>query len=121
MHRTWLHFLDDIREAVESITTYTAGMTYEQFLADKKTQDAVVRNFEIIGEAIKNLPEDLKARYPSVAWKRISGLRDVISHGYFRVDNEVIWGLIAERIPGFKTEMANILAEETRREKESRT
>ena len=67
MHRTVLHFLDDIKEAAGKIKKYTTGMTYEQFLGDPRTQDAVVRNFEIIGEATKNLPEDLKARYPGVA------------------------------------------------------
>jgi hypothetical protein len=75
MHRTVLHFLDDIKEAAGNIKKYTKGITYEQFLSDRRTQDAVVRNFEVIGEAAKNLPEDLKARYPGVAWKQVAGLR----------------------------------------------
>jgi uncharacterized protein with HEPN domain len=57
------------------------GMSYKQFLSDKRTQDAVIRNFEIIGEAAKNLPDDPKARYPAVAWKQVAGLRDILAHG----------------------------------------
>jgi len=74
----------------------------------------------IIGEATKNLPEDLKARYPLVEWKRVAGLRDIIAHGYYRVDYEVLWGIITDTLPGFKTEITKILREEKRREKELR-
>ena len=119
MHRTALHFLDDIREAIDKIQTYTAGISYKMFLADHKTKDAVVRNFEIIGEAVKNLPEELKSRHPSVAWKQIAGLRDVMAHGYYRVDYEVLWGVITEILPGFKTDCAKILRLEALREKKS--
>lgn len=116
MRRTSLHFLEDIREAVGNIRKYTAEMTYEEFLADRRTQDAVVRNFEIIGEATKNLPEDLKSRYPEVAWRQVAGLRDIMAHGYFRVDYETLWEIIETRIPGFKKDIARILREERKRE-----
>jgi uncharacterized protein with HEPN domain len=119
MHRTVLHFLDDIKDAIDKIQTYTAGTSYEKFLADQKTKDAVVRNFEIIGEAVKNLPEEFKSRHPSVAWKQVAGLRDVMAHGYYRVDYEVLWGVITDILPGFKTEIAKILRLETLREKKS--
>ena len=79
MRRSHLHFLDDIKEACGNILTYTKGMSYKQFLSDRLTQDAVIRNFEVIGEAVKNLPDDLKGRHPSVAWKQVAGLRDVLS------------------------------------------
>jgi uncharacterized protein with HEPN domain len=120
MRRTVLHFLEDIREATGNIKKYTDGMSYEQFLVDRRTQDAVIRNFEIIGEATKNLPEDLKARYPDVAWRPVAGLRDIVAHGYYRIDYEVIWGIITDRLPGFKKDIAKILKEELRREKELR-
>jgi uncharacterized protein with HEPN domain len=119
MRRSHLHFLDDIKEACGNIQTYTKGMSYRQFLSDRLTQDAVIRNFEVIGEATNNLPEDLKARYPSVAWKQIAGLRDILAHGYFRIDYEVVWGIVTDRIPGFKKDIAKILKEEERREKDS--
>jgi uncharacterized protein with HEPN domain len=120
MRRTSLHFLDDIREAARNIRKYTAGMSYEQFLADRRTRDAVIRNFEVIGEATKNLPDDVKDRYPGVAWKTVAGLRDIVAHGYYRIDYEVIWGIITDRLPGFGRDIAKILKEESRREKESR-
>ncbi|MFZ1897304.1 DUF86 domain-containing protein [Methanoregula sp.] len=120
MHRSYLHFLDDIREATGKIRDYTEGMTYHEFLKDQKTQDAVIRNFEIIGEATKNLPDDLKERYPAIAWKQVAGFRDIIAHGYFRIDFEVLWGIVTERLPEFKKEIAKVLREETKREKEVR-
>lgn len=116
MHRTVLHFLDDIKEAAGKIKKYTTGMTYEQFLKDPRTQDAVVRNFEIIGEATKNLPEDLKTRYPNVAWKQVAGLRDIMAHGYYRIDYETLWEIITTRIPGFRKDIVKILKEESQRE-----
>jgi len=119
MRRSYLHFLDDIKEASGKIQDYTKGMSYEQFLADHRTQDAVIRNFEVIGEAIKNLPGEVKSRYPAVEWKQVAGLRDVIAHGYFHIDFEVIWEIVTDRIPGFKKDIAKILREETRREKEA--
>lgn len=118
MRRTSLHFLDDIKEASGKIGKYTAGMSYEQFLADEKTQDAVIRNFLVIGEATKNLPADIKNRYPAVEWKQVAGLRDVMAHGYYRIDYEVIWEIITRRLPAFRKDIGKILKEEIRREKE---
>ena len=120
MHRTVLHILDDIKEAAGSKKKYTTGMTYSQIHADRRTQDAVVRNFEVIGEATKNLPADLKARYPGVAWKQVAGLRDVMAHGYYRVDYELLWEIITTKIPGFKKDIAKITKEESLREDEAR-
>jgi len=117
MRRTSLHLLDDIKEAIGKIDEYATGLSFEQFLADRRTQDAVVRNFEIIGEATKNLPDDLKNRYPVINWKRITGLRDVMAHGYYRVDYEVLWEVIMNHLPAFKKDITKIIREETRREK----
>ncbi len=71
----------------------------------------------VIGEAVKNLPEELKTRYPEISWKQVAGLRDILAHGYFRIDHDVVWGIITERIPGLKKDIARILREEERREK----
>jgi uncharacterized protein with HEPN domain len=120
MHRSYLHFLDDIRDAAGKIREYTDGMSYQKFLKDHRTQDAVVRNFEIIGKALKNLPDDLRERHRTVEWRQVAGFRDVIAHGYFRIDYEILWGMVTETIPGFEKEITKILREETKRENESR-
>ena len=118
MHRTVLQYLDDIFEAIRNIEEDTDGISFDEFFADRRRKDAVIRNFEIIGEATKKLSGDFRDRYPTVAWKQIAGLRDVIAHGYFRVDYEVIWGIITNTVPGFKTAIVKIRKEERQHEKE---
>lgn len=112
MHRTSLHYLHDIHEAAGRIKKYTAGMSPEEFSADNKTQDAVIRNFEIIGEASKNIPQDLKDRYPAVEWRQVAGLRDVMAHRYYRVDLDILWEIIHTKIPALRREIGKILREE---------
>ena len=116
MRRTVLHFLDDIEAALDRILKYTRGLTREAFLANPVVRDAVAWNFEVIGEAVKNLPDDLKARYPAVEWRKIAGLRDAMVHGYFRIDYEVLWGIIEDDVPHFHNRIRDILIEEELRE-----
>ena len=89
--RTDRDFLSDIQEGIRRIVTYTVGMTYEAFLLDTKTQDAVIRNLEIIGEATKNLSEALRTEYPDVPWGSMAGVRDRLIHHYFGVNLDVVW------------------------------
>jgi uncharacterized protein with HEPN domain len=119
MHRTELQFLDDIFLAICNIEEDTTGISFVEYTLDRRRKDAIIRNFEVIGEATKKLSEDIKARYPTVAWKRIAGLRDVIAHGYFNIDYELIWGIITNTLPGFKEEIIRIKNEESQREKNS--
>ena len=86
-------YLSDIHESMERIGLYIKGLTYKQFTTDRKTQDAVIRNFEVIGEAAKNISEDLKGRYPEIPWKQISGLRDKLIHFYFGIDYRIVWNI----------------------------
>ena len=87
-NRTDKDFLYDIQEAMRRIKTYTHEITYEEFLSDTRTQDAVIRNIEIIGEATKKLSVGLRNRYPSVPWKEIARTRDRLIHHYFGVDSD---------------------------------
>lgn len=119
MHRTELQYLDDIFQAICNIEEDTEGITFDEYCHDRRRKDAIIRNFEIIGEVTKKVSEDLKVHYPDVAWKRITGLRDVIIHGYFNVDYEIIWGIIKNTLPGFKEEIIRIRDEESQREKNS--
>ena len=112
MRRTTLQYLDDILEASKKIQKYIHGITYDQFAADEMRKDAVIRNFEIIGEAIKNLPGELKDHYPGVYWKKIAGFRDVLSHVYFGIRPTIIWDNAVNKLPGLKTEIRRILKNE---------
>mgnify|MGYP005612183127 CR=1 FL=1 len=83
--------IEDIIESAYKILTYTEGLTYQQFLSDDKTIDAVVRNFEIIGEAANRLPDSFKNVHSDIDWKRIKGLRNRIVHDYFGIDLLIVW------------------------------
>lgn len=102
-------FLKDIQEAVQRIVQYTRGMGYEKFVEDTKTQDAVVRNLEIIGEAVKNLPVEVRAAYPQVPWKGMAGMRDRLIHDYFGVNLDIVWQIVATELPGVIEQIAAIV------------
>lgn len=79
-------FLDDIIEAITKIEGYTQGQSFDEFYQDSKTVDAVIRNFEVIGEATKNIPDDVRVNYPQIPWKEMAGMRDKLIHEYFGVN-----------------------------------
>jgi uncharacterized protein with HEPN domain len=91
--------LEDILESAEKIITYTLSLTYDEFIADSKTIDAVIRNFEIIGEAANRLPDELKDNNSEVDWHKLRGLRNRIVHGYFGINYKIIWSIIQEYLP----------------------
>jgi uncharacterized protein with HEPN domain len=107
--RDW-NFLHDIREAIQRILTYTAALTYQQFMEDIKTQDAVVRNLEIIGEAAKNLSTNLRKSYSNVPWKDLMGMRDKMIHHYFGINYEIVWTIVKEELSGLLPALEEILA-----------
>lgn len=91
--------LEDMLEAAGKIASYTSGMSFNTFIADDKTVDAVVRNFEIIGEAANRVPEDFKLNHPEIEWRRMNGLRNRIIHEYFGVDYATVWKIKEENVP----------------------
>jgi len=105
-------FLGDIREAVRRIRVYTDAMTYDRFLADFKTQDAVIRNPEIIGEATKSLSAGLRGKYPDVPWKGMAGVRDRLIHHYFGVNLDIVWDIVTVELPVLESQVEGILHRE---------
>jgi uncharacterized protein with HEPN domain len=106
-------FVDDILTAIEKIETYTRNLSYEEFVATSVVIDAVIRNFEVIGEAAKKIPKRIKNRYPEIPWKEAAGFRDVLIHNYFGIDIEAVWDTVHSNIPVFKEQMLLVLRAET--------
>jgi len=101
--------LEDLKQAMARIRQYTAGFTYDEFIKDEKTMDAVLRNLEVIGEAARNVPEELRGKYPDVEWHRMIGLRNIISHEYFGVDMQIIWEVATRNVPETEPLVADML------------
>jgi uncharacterized protein with HEPN domain len=102
-------YLKDIVAAVESIEGFVEGMDFESFKRDDKTSSAVVRKFEIIGEAAKNIPDAVKEEHGSIPWKEMAGMRDRLIHLYFGIDYELVWKTIKNRLPAIKPLLTHIL------------
>jgi uncharacterized protein with HEPN domain len=113
MPRDYRLYLDDILESCSKIRQFTRGMSFQEFERDVKTQDAVIRNFEVIGEPANRLPEDVKARCSRVEWAKIIGFRNILVHEYFGVKLETVWTAIQEKIPILEEEARSVLGEET--------
>ncbi len=110
--RAYKLYLSDIVAAMDSIERFVEGMTSEQFQQDDKTASAVIRKFEIIGEASRNIPEEVKLRHPDVPWKEMAGMRDRLIHAYFGIDYNLVWLTIKNRVPVAKQMIKKISTEE---------
>jgi uncharacterized protein with HEPN domain len=97
--RDYLDYIADILEAAEKVAEFVRGMTLETFSEDEKTQYAVIRGLEVIGEAAKKLPAAERARYSRVPWRQVAGMRDKLVHDYFGVNLQVVWKTAIEDVP----------------------
>jgi uncharacterized protein with HEPN domain len=104
-------YLEDILEAIARIRRYTRGLSQEAFAADEKTLDAVVRNLEVIDEAVKRLPTDVRSRESAVEWQKIAGLRDILIHQYFGIDVQILWDVVETKLPGLEAGVRSILGD----------
>jgi uncharacterized protein with HEPN domain len=104
-------YLADAVEAVQRIIAYTGGLTYEEFLADRKTQDAVLRNLQVMGEAVKRLSAPVKQARPHLPWKQMAGMRDKVVHDYFGINLDIVWALAKEELPALLPSLTAIQPE----------
>jgi uncharacterized protein with HEPN domain len=105
-------YLDDVSEAIDLIYDFVSGYDFAKFTRDAKTQSAVIRQLEIIGEAVKRLPENVRLRRSEVDWRKAAAMRDVLIHHYSHVDLEIIWEVIHNRLPQLKTAVRELLSDE---------
>ena len=111
MKRDLILFIQDILESIEKIKSFYKSLTKEKLLSDDLHQSAIVRQIEIIGEAVKNLPDFFREKYKNVPWIEIAGMRDIIIHGYFRIDLDAVWKVIKDDLPNLKQKIIKIKKE----------
>jgi len=107
--RSTLDYLDDILDAAGKIETFTRGMSYEEFSGDDKTVYAVTRALEVIGEATKCIPRQVRERYPSLPWSEMAGMRDKLIHAYFGINRAIIWRTVRDDIPPLRPAVQRLL------------
>ena len=111
MNRDYGLFIKDVLDAIDKIEEFIGNMDYGEFLQDDKTSTAVVKKREIIGEAMKNIPKDVRVKYNAISWKDIVGMRNKITHNYFRIDYEIVWNVVKEKLPPLKIQVEHVLKE----------
>lgn len=108
MQKDPLIFIEHILDCISNIKNYTKGFDEEDFLRNKLIQDAVIRNFEIIGEATKHLNSTFREKYPNIEWKKIAGMRDKLIHDYMGVDLWAVWGVVEDLLPNLEQDINQI-------------
>jgi uncharacterized protein with HEPN domain len=102
-------YFADIEDALGKIERYTSGFSFEQFASNQQVIDAVVRNFEIVGEAVRNIPNEVTLAHPDIPWEKMIGMRNKVIHEYFGIDEEILWKTIQEDLPVFRKQIVKIL------------
>ena len=110
--RDYMFFIEDIVTCIKKMERYTSNISFEEFCGNDMAVDAVIRNLEIIGEAIKKIPEEIKKKHANVEWKEAAGFRNVLIHDYFGIDVEAVWDTIRNNIPSFKRQIVKVLESE---------
>lgn len=111
MSNEFLDFVEDILDAMNNAEAFVRGTSYDQFKDDLRTNFAIVRALEIIGEATKRLPTSLREQYPDIPWRNMAGMRDRIIHGYDTVDLQIVWDVVEKDIPQIRPQIQQILTD----------
>ena len=111
MYREYRVYIADILNCIDKIERHSANLSYEEFKNDELVQDGIDRNLEIIGEAVKKIPDEVKSRKKTTQWRKIAGLRDILIHDYFGIDTEIIWDVVKHKIPQLRIDIFEILSE----------
>ena len=111
MKRTYKDYILDAITSIQEIEEFTKGMRFETFVKDKKTINAVIRSLEVMGEAVKKIPSEIRKKYPEIPWKYIAAMRDKLIHEYHGVDLEIVWEVTEKEIPPLKAKFEKILEE----------
>lgn len=109
--RDYRDYVQDIVDSIDETDEFSKGMTFEDFLKDRKTVNAVIRSIDVMGEAAKNIPQSLKDKYPDVPWKKMAGMRDKLIHEYSGVDLEIVWQAIKKELPSVRPSVVQVLEE----------
>ena len=112
MSRNLELYLNDILITCEKVLRYTQDINFEQFIADDRTFDAVIYNLQTIGEAVKSIPIEIRDRYPEIEWRKIAGLRDILAHTYFQIENEIIWDIVQNKIHPLQQNINQLLIDQ---------
>lgn len=102
-------YLEDIRESCQRILRYTQGMSFDAFVNNQMAYDAVLRNIDVVGEAAKHIPDDIRKNQTDIDWRRIAGMRDIVAHHYFSIHNEIVWDVVSNKIPELLSQVEEIL------------
>ncbi len=109
MKREYRLYIEDILESIEKIEQFVGDMDFEEFAGDDKTSSAVIRKLEIVGEAAKNVPADVRRKYKQLPWRDMARMRDKVTHAYFGINYKIIWKVIKEKLPEVKPVISKIL------------
>jgi len=109
MPKNFRVYFEDMLNAITNIEEYIGNMGFEEFRKNKLVRDAVIRNLEVIGEAAKNIPKEIKEEHSEIKWREIAGLRDILIHKYFEVNIRILWDIIEDKLPDLKKKVTSVL------------